>query len=607
MTDLLPTLVPLLGRALLDFVWQGALIGLVAGIVLSTIGNARPNARYAVGCLALLACALAPIIDIVVLLLAHQSTPAFAMVRSPFAGMASGAITALPAVVAWATPFEIRLPLVVALWSAGASVFLLRHALGIAWIARMRADTHDTLTHQQWQRRLDALAVRFDLARMPVLRLVDRLDTPASAGCLRPVVLLPVALVMRMPVDQLEALLAHELAHIRRNDYFVNLMQCVVEALLFYHPVVWWLSREVRRERERIADKLAADVCGSPRTLAIALSTLSGLVSESPPHVRCPAPHLAQAANGGHLMSRIEQLVRPGRTARAGRFAFPVLGLAAACIAFYAHAQFTTLPLMQVEAGATSTAVTTRADMHGTSNQPFALVRGDHTTMTMAGSTRDIDDIKAAGRGKDGEYLWFKRDGKAYVVTDPAVLARVKSTWRETDALGEQMEALGKQMEQHGKVMEGLGSKMEALSASQEETPAMREAARRMEALGAQQEALGRQQEELAHAQANAGDATQDKLDSQMDALSQKMDALSARMEEQSRIMEAESANMERNAAPMEALSRQMEDAGKPMEALGARMDVMGKRMDELSAQATRETSAIIDEAMAKQLAAAAP
>ncbi|MFS8063171.1 MAG: M56 family metallopeptidase [Luteimonas sp.] len=600
MTDLLPTLVPVLGRALLDFAWQGAVIGLVAGIALAMMGNARAHARYAVGCFALLACVLAPMLD-VVLLLTGQSTPVSATVGLPSGGGAIGTIAALPAVVAWVVPFEIRLPLVVALWSAGASVFLLRNAIGIAWIARMRAGTHDTLMRQQWQRRLDVLAVHFDLARTPVLRLVDRLDTPASAGWFRPVVLLPAALVLRMPVDQLEALLAHELAHIRRNDYLVNLMQCVVEALLFYHPVVWWLSREVRRERERIADQLAIEVTASPRTLAVALSTLSELH-----HVRHPFPQLAQAAHGGHLMSRIEQLVRPGRTSSAGRFAFPVLGLAAACVAFYAHAQFTALPVMQVQAGAT-TAITRRADMHGASNQPFALVRADHTTMTMAGSTRDIDDIQAAGRGKDGEYLWFKRDGKAYVITDPAVLARAKTTWQETDALGEQMDALGKQMEQHGKVMEALGSKMETLSASQQETPAMSDAARRMEALGAQQAALGKQQEALAHAQANADQATQDKLDVQRDTLSQKMDALSARMEEQSRIMEAESADMERNAAPMEALSRQMEEAGKPMEALGTRMDVMGKRMDELSAQATRETSAIIDQAMAKQLAAAAP
>src|SRR6188508_2396714 len=98
MTDLLPMLVPLLGRALLDFVWQGALIGLGAGVVLAAMGNARPNARYAVGCLALLACALAPVID-VVLLLADQSTPAFATTaRAPFVDMATVATTALPAV-----------------------------------------------------------------------------------------------------------------------------------------------------------------------------------------------------------------------------------------------------------------------------------------------------------------------------------------------------------------------------------------------------------------------------------------------------------------------------------------------------------------------------
>ena len=601
MSDLLQALVPVLGRALLDFVWQGAVIGSVAGIVLASMRNARPHARYAVGCVALLGCALAPVID-GILLLASQAPPVSTTGYVPFAGMAAEATATLPAVVAWAAPSGVRLPLVVALWSAGASVFLLRHAAGIAWIARVRSRTCDTAMQRQWQGRLDALATGFDLVRKPVLRLVDRLDTPASAGWLRPVVLLPAALVMRMPVDQLEALLAHELAHIRRNDYLVNLMQCVVEALLFYHPVVWWLSREVRRERERIADKLGADVCGSPRTLAIALSTLSEFR-----HTRDASPQIAQAAHGGHLMSRIEQLVRPARAANAGRLAFPALGLAAICVAFYAHAQITTLPLVQVQAGA-STAITTRATMHGTSNQPFALVRADHTTMTMAGSTRDIDDIKAAGRGKDGEYLWFKRDGKTYVVTDPAVLGRVKATWRETDALGEQMEALGKQMEQHGKVMEALGGRMEALSASQVETTAMREAERRMEALGAQQETLGSQQEALAHSQANAhDDATRGRLDAQMDALTVKMDALSARMEEQSRIMQAESANMERNAAPMEALGRQMEEAGKPMEALGARMDVMGKRMDALSAQATRETSAIIDEAMAKQLATAAP
>ncbi|HET6545962.1 MAG TPA: M56 family metallopeptidase, partial [Rhodanobacteraceae bacterium] len=364
MTDLLATLVPVLGRALLDFVWQGAMIGLLAGMVLVALRNARPHARYAVGYVALLACALAPLLDIV-LLLTSRSGPAVATIGLA-GGTATGALAMLPAVTSWPAQFESRLPLVVALWSAGASLFLLRHAAGVIWIARMRAGAHDTGTRRQWQRRLDTLALRFDLMRAPVLRLIDGLDSPVSAGWLRPVILLPAALILRMPADQLEALLAHELAHVRRNDYLANLLQSVVESLLFYHPVVWWLSCGVRRERERIADQLAAEVTGSPRTLAIALSTLSEL-----PHIRHHAPQTAQAAHGGHLMSRIEQLVRPGRPP-AGRFAFPVLGLAAVCIALYAHAQVSARPA--APATTESADVTTvRADARKTEDQPFAL------------------------------------------------------------------------------------------------------------------------------------------------------------------------------------------------------------------------------------------
>jgi beta-lactamase regulating signal transducer with metallopeptidase domain len=600
MTELLSTLIPVIGRALLDFLWQGAVIGLLAGVALSLMGSARPQSRYAVGCLALLACALAPVVECIVLLAGTSASPMLAGVHGVVGHAPFVTLGALPDVATWPASFDSRLPLVVALWSAGASVLLLRNAAGVAWIATLRAAAQDTQTGQQWQRRLDALAAHFELVRAPVLRLVDRLDSPASAGWLRPVVLLPVALVLRMPVDQLDALLAHELAHIRRNDYLVNLLQSVVEALLFYHPAVWWLSREIRRERECIADRLAADVTGSPRTLAIALSALS---EWSDAH--CPSPQFAQAAHGGHLMSRIEHLIRPDRRAASGRFVFPVVGIAAVCIAFIAHAQVTTHPAVT---STPTTVVTTRADAHKATERVFALVRADDSTgMTMSGPVSDIPAIRAVRQHIKSDFLWFKRDGKAYVVTDPALLARARDAWRDADALDPQMEALDRQMEVHDAAMEKLDSRMEALSASREETPAMREASRRMEALDAQQEALDKQQEQLERAQVNADDATRDKLDADVDALSRRMDALSAQMDEQSRIMDAESAKMDRNQAPIEALDRQMEEARKPMEALDARMDAMDKRMDALSDQATRETSAIIDEAIARQLATPAP
>ena len=90
-----------------------------------------------------------------------------------------------------------------------------------------------------------------------------------TAGWFKPVLLVPANLVTGMPPDLLEALLAHELAHVRRHDYLVNLLQFAAEILLFFHPTVWWLSRRIRIERERIADDMAAALIGQPRRLAL--------------------------------------------------------------------------------------------------------------------------------------------------------------------------------------------------------------------------------------------------------------------------------------------------------------------------------------------------
>src|SRR5204863_9760498 len=90
----------------------------------------------------------------------------------------------------------------------------------------------------------------------------DRLDAPAAFGWIRPVVLLPVRALSGLTEDQIEAVIAHELAHIRRLDCFVNLFQIAVETLLFYHPAVWWMSQRVRAERENCCDDEAIAICG---------------------------------------------------------------------------------------------------------------------------------------------------------------------------------------------------------------------------------------------------------------------------------------------------------------------------------------------------------
>jgi D-alanyl-D-alanine endopeptidase (penicillin-binding protein 7) len=134
----------------------------------------------------------------------------------------------------------------------------------------------------------------------------------------------------RHAAQLLEALLAHELAHIKRHDYLVNLLQNVIEALLFFHPAVWWISRGVRLERELIADDIAARQLGEPRRLALALSELERL--------QFSTHQLAQAANGGDLMSRIKRLLRPAPQALNWKAAVPLLGLAGACLGIYGQA-----------------------------------------------------------------------------------------------------------------------------------------------------------------------------------------------------------------------------------------------------------------------------
>jgi bla regulator protein BlaR1 len=177
---------------------------------------------------------------------------------------------------------------------------LARTVFGMAWIARAaRHGAHAP----RWQAQLDRLAGAMGVARQVRLRIVQDLASPVTAGCWRPVVLVPASLLSGMPPELLHALLAHEMAHIRRHDYLLNLLQNLAETLLFYHPAVWWISRRIRYERELIADDIAAGHAGGARHLAHALSELE----------KCQFAHHepALAADGGDLMHRIARLLRP--------------------------------------------------------------------------------------------------------------------------------------------------------------------------------------------------------------------------------------------------------------------------------------------------------
>jgi D-alanyl-D-alanine endopeptidase (penicillin-binding protein 7) len=231
----------------------------------------------------------------------------------------------------WWLRLQAWLPELVLAWSLGVALMALRLGLGLAWVARLRRQGRQA--DATWQVRLDALAARLGLRRPVALRVLAQLESPLTLGWWRPMVLVPASLISGMPAPLLEALLAHELAHVRRLDYLVNLLQGLVESLLFFHPVVWWLSRRMRAEREQVADEIAAQAIGEPRRLALALHALSQLQAEED-----LTPSLSMSARGGDLLKRIHRLAAPGHQTPSWKLALPALALAFTSLLVQANA-----------------------------------------------------------------------------------------------------------------------------------------------------------------------------------------------------------------------------------------------------------------------------
>jgi hypothetical protein len=391
-----------------------------------------------------------------------------------------------------------------------------------------------------------------------------------------------------MAPQLLEALLAHELAHVRRHDYLVNLLQSAIEILLFYHPAVWWLSHRIRIERELIADDLAASALDEPRRLALALSELD-LFQLSP-------PQLAPGAIGekGKLMSRIKRLVRPQTETLTGslswKLALPALGLALTA-AIHAHAG--TTPAAPAAQAKSTTHITLREER----GESYALVGEGDEGFNMTGNSADWSSIKQLKRSIKGEFLWFRDGGKSWIVQDPDTLAKAHAAWAPVDQLGKQMDAYGKEMDKHGKVMESLGKEMEqAAGGMQVDLPRVRELERKMNELGRQMSSVGQQ----------IGKAGSD---SERDRLNDKMNGLGRQMNELGEQMRAahESEGQRRARASMDEVGKRMNEAGKPMDELGKQMDVLGKQMDRESKTADKTMRGLIRDAMAKGLAQQAP
>jgi beta-lactamase regulating signal transducer with metallopeptidase domain len=296
-----------IGWALLHLLWQGVLVAAILAATLALLSKQSANARYLASCGAL---------ALLVVLGAATAYQAYDGDREIAAGSSSQILFA-PAAAAGTLTNETtspapesrlamlasftrsHLPQIVMVWLTG--VLLLSVRLLFGWLrAHSIAKKNATEAAPEWQRSARRLAHALKLRRAVQLLESAAVEVPTVIGWLRPVVLLPATSLTGLSTEQMEMILAHELAHIRRNDFFINLMQAVVETLLFYHPAVWWISNRIRVEREHCCDDVAVSVSGKPLVYARALTRLEEL--------RVEDAQTFLAANGGSLMGRIRRL-----------------------------------------------------------------------------------------------------------------------------------------------------------------------------------------------------------------------------------------------------------------------------------------------------------
>ncbi len=323
---LLLAAVRVVGWTLVHFLWQGTLLG--AAYALLRLLLPRGEARYRFGMGMLVAFAVCPLLTAWRLL---QQAPGWvhAATYMPMS-LASAEVNAGGIRRAWDGGVDALLPWLVLAWLAGVLLLSLR-----AWRQwrEMRACVQAAAVLPQWHSRVAAMAQRLGLRHGVVVLCSKVIATPVLVGWLRPVILLPMAVVCGFPAAQIELILAHELAHVRRWDPFANLFQVMLETLHFYHPVVRWLSREVRNEREICCDQLALTATGaSAQQFAQTLAELGEL--------RQRHGALLLAASGGVLLDRVQQLVLSPQERVRTPTRFVALWLGVALLALTLHLEW---------------------------------------------------------------------------------------------------------------------------------------------------------------------------------------------------------------------------------------------------------------------------
>lgn len=268
-----------LGWTVLHSFWQAALVALVVGLLLLRMQQKPAWQRYwvaHVGWFSIIICA-----GLTFLSYYHPEDSATLATITRLTPEGEAVSLSSPSLLGsylhlFKDYFNEHLPLVVSLWILGMTFFLLRFLGGLIFLQHLRSHKVQAFS-PLWENRVLELRKQLGLKR-PVQLLESALvKVPMVIGWIKPVILLPIGAVNALSPQQIEAILAHELAHIKRHDYLLNIIRSLVEVLFYFNPAVWWLSAQIRTEREHCCDDMALAVCGDSLSYVRALVALQEL------------------------------------------------------------------------------------------------------------------------------------------------------------------------------------------------------------------------------------------------------------------------------------------------------------------------------------------
>ena len=292
-----------LALTLLHFIWQGCLIALALKLALIVTSQKNPQLRYTCASLAMLTCLILPLITFA-LVFQRGSIPVADSIHR--LSSSDFAVTGLQNNRFYGSIDIIELlPYLSVGWLTIVMLLTIKLLVEIFMVNQLPRQSLIP-TDDKLAARFIQLVEQMQLSKKPRLLISLKIEVPMAIGWLKPVILLPASMLSGLTTAQLEMLILHELAHIRRLDYLVNFVQTLVALLLFFHPGVQWISKQMRHEREYCSDDIAVQCCGDAIAYAHTLADTAAICRKHRHHT---IPNMAMAASGGDLKKRVVRLV----------------------------------------------------------------------------------------------------------------------------------------------------------------------------------------------------------------------------------------------------------------------------------------------------------